>query len=57
MSDSSLSTAALQSTANLKHHITEALKQKDFYIFFINLGCLLRLTLCITYCNYKNKKK
>ena len=30
MSDSSLSTAALQSTANFKHHIT-ALKQKDFF--------------------------
>ena len=47
MSDSSLSTAALQSTANFKHHITGALKQKDFYIFFINLRWLLRLTLCI----------
>ena len=47
MSDSSLSTAALQSTANFKQHITGALKQKDFYIFFINLGWLLRLTLCI----------
>ena len=47
MSDSSLSTAALQSTANFKLHITEALKQEDFYIFFINLGWLLRLTLCM----------
>ena len=47
MSDSSLSTAALQSIANFKHHITGALKQKDFYIFLINLGWLLRLTLCI----------
>ena len=37
MSDSSLFTAALQSTANFKHHITEALKQKDFYIFFISI--------------------
>ena len=46
MSNSSLSTAALQSTANFKRHITAALKQKDFYIFFINLGWLLRLTLC-----------
>ena len=51
MSDSSLSTAALQSTASFKHHITEALKHKDFDIFFINLGWLLRLTLCIIYCN------
>ena len=25
-------------TANFKHHIIGALKQKDFYIFFINLG-------------------
>ena len=56
MSDSSLSTAALQSTANFKHHITGALKQKDLYIFFINLGWLLRLTLCIIQCNYKYKK-
>ena len=47
MSDSSLSTAAMQSTANFKHHITGALKQKDFYIFFIILGWLLRLTLGI----------
>ena len=38
MSDSSISTAALQSTANFKHHITAALKQKDFYIFFRHLG-------------------
>ena len=45
MSDSSVSTAALQSTGNFKRHITGALKQKDFYIFFINLGWLLRLTL------------
>ena len=42
MSDSSLSTAAFQSTANFKHHIAEALKQKDFYIFFINFVCLLK---------------
>ena len=55
MSDSSLSTAAFQSTANFKHHIAEALKQKDFYIFFINLGWLLRLTLCMIQCNYKYK--
>ena len=48
MSYNSLSTAELQSTANFKHHITEALKQQYFYIFFINLGWLLRLTLCIT---------
>ena len=47
MSDSSLSTAVLQSTAVFKHHITGALKQKDLYIFFINLGWLLRLTLCV----------
>ena len=33
MNDSSLSTAALQSIANFKHHTTGALKQKDFYIF------------------------
>ena len=45
MSDNSLSTAALQSAANFKHHITGALKQKDFYIFFKHLGWLLRLTL------------
>ena len=51
MSDTSLFTAALQSTANFKHHITGALKQKDLYIFFINLGWLLRLTLCIVQCN------
>ena len=56
MSDSSLSTAALQSTANFKHHITAALKQKDFYTFFINLGWFLRLTLCIIQYNYKFKK-
>ena len=30
INDSSLSTAALQSTANFKNHITGALKQKDF---------------------------
>ena len=47
MSDSSFSAAALQFTAYFKHHITGALKQKDFYIFFINLGWLLRLTLRI----------
>ena len=40
MSNSSLSTVALQSTANFKHHITGALKRKDFYIFFVNLGWL-----------------
>ena len=56
MNDSSFSAAALRSTANFKHHITGALKQKDFYIFFINLGWLLRLTLCIIYCNCKYKK-
>ena len=56
MSDSSLSTVALQSTANFKHHITGALKQKDFYILFINLGWLLRLTLWIIQCNHKYKK-
>ena len=43
MSDSSLFKTALQSTANFKHHIIGALKQKDFYIFFKNLGWLLRL--------------
>ena len=47
MSDSSLSTAALQLTANFNYYITGALKQKVFYIFFINLGWLLRLTLRI----------
>ena len=56
MNDSSLSTAALQSTANFKLHTTAALKQKDFYIFFINLGWLLRLTLCTIQRNYKYKK-
>ena len=47
MSDSSLFAAALQSTANVKHHFTGVLKQNDFYIFFMNLGWLLILTLCI----------
>ena len=56
MSDSFLSTAALQSTANFKHHITGALKQKDFHVFFINLEWLLRSISCIIQCNYKYKK-
>ena len=43
MSDSSLSTAALQSTANFKHHITGALKQKDFYIFFHKLRMIVEV--------------
>ena len=45
MSDSSLSTVALQSTANFKHHITGALKQKDFYIFFHKLRMVVEIDL------------
>ena len=47
MSAGFFTTAALQSTANFKHHITAAQKQNVFLYFFINLGRLLRLTLCI----------
>ena len=43
MSDSSLSTAALQSTANFKHHITGALKQKDFLYFFYKLRMVVEI--------------
>ena len=44
MSDSSLSTTALQSAANFKHHITAALKQKDF-IFFHKLSMVVEINL------------